>query len=138
MPLNSQRNRIPIDGHHRRHAASRIFERMLPGQVIALVHDAVQRDARLLHRPDIARDMHQDQSPRRQVTESLPQGRFKGNPASCIRHRLLKNQRPGAQKHHAVRHHQHQTQPHCVPPYLRRKHRQQREQASGKERKRGQ
>ena len=35
-------------------APRRIFQGALPGQIIAFIHDAAQRNARLLHRTDIA------------------------------------------------------------------------------------
>ena len=68
MTLNGLGDGISIDCDHDGRVSRRIFQSMLPGQVIAFVHGAAQRDAGLLQCADIARDAHQNQSLCRQVT----------------------------------------------------------------------
>ncbi len=56
-----------------------IFQRSLPGEVVSFVHDAAQRDARLLHCADMAGDVHQDPSLGGHAQQNLGQSGFKGD-----------------------------------------------------------
>jgi hypothetical protein len=67
MTLNGLGNLISIKRDRHGHGSGRIFQRTLPGMKIAFVHNAAQRNARLLYRTYIARDVHQNQSLRLEV-----------------------------------------------------------------------
>jgi len=94
MALNGLGDDISVECDHRGNAPRRSFQGALPGQVIAFIHDAAQWNGRLLHRPNIAGDTHQNQAVPRDIKQRIRQRAFECKAAARIDDCLLKDQGP--------------------------------------------
>ncbi len=95
VTLDGLGNGISIERDHQGYGLRRIFECMLPDQIVALVHRAPQRDTSLLQGAYVAGDAHEDQSLLRQAGQRLGQCGFKGDAGAGVDDRFLEYQRPG-------------------------------------------